>query len=118
MKTGIAFKAVFCTVAVAACSACSKVSVEGEWVEPVPGMENMVQGVKMEDGGKASSVNMATLKYETWKRSGEELILTGKSIGNSQTLAFTDTLTIEKLTEDSLVLKQKNGYVHNYARQK
>ena len=47
-------------------------------VEPVPGLEGQVQGIKMEEGGVASSVNMATLVYESWKQEGTKLILTGK----------------------------------------
>ena len=47
--------------------ACSGASIEGSWVEPVPGMEHMLQGIKIESGGKASSINMATLQYETWE---------------------------------------------------
>lgn len=44
-------------------SSCSNTSaLIGEWTEPVPGMENMIQGFKLEEGGKASSINMETLK--------------------------------------------------------
>ena len=38
----------------------------GIWVEPVPGMVG-VQGIALEEDGAAHSVNMATLRYETWK---------------------------------------------------
>lgn len=94
--------------------ACNGTRIEGSWVEPVPGMESMSQGIKIEAGGKASSINMATLQYETWKSEGNRLILTGKSIGNRQTLSFSDTLVVEKLTQDSLVLR-KGNYVLRYA---
>ena len=67
-----------------------------------------------ESGGKASSINMATLQYETWESKDGKLILTGKSIGNHRTLSFTDTLMIEKLTQDSLILS-KGDYVLRYA---
>ncbi len=43
--------------------------IEGTWLEPIPGMENRLQGFKLEDNGKASSVNMATLLYDSWKPS-------------------------------------------------
>ncbi|MCU6768391.1 lipocalin family protein [Barnesiella propionica] len=89
-------------------TACSGTSIEGSWVEPVPDMDHMFQGIKIEAGGKASSINMTTLQYETWEKKGDKLILTGKSIGNHQTLSFSDTLTIEKLTQDCLILN--NGY--------
>lgn len=91
-------------------------SVVGSWVEPIPGIEGQVQGIKMEEGGVASSVNMATLVYESWKQEGDQLILTGKSIGNGQTIEFTDTMDIEKLTADSLVLGNR-GMEIRYAKQ-
>ena len=69
----------------AACGG-SATSVVGAWVEPVPGMAGQVQGIKMEEGGGASSVNMATLIYESWKQEGDKLILTGKSIGDRKSV--------------------------------
>ena len=62
---------------------CHEPAVEGKWLQPVPGMAGAVQGVWLEDGGKASSINMSTLVYESWSRRGSELVLQGKSIGNS-----------------------------------
>ena len=92
-------------------------SIVGAWVEPMPGMEGQVQGIKMEEGGIASSVNMATLVYESWKQEGNQLVLTGKSIGNGQTIEFTDTMAIKKLTPDSLILDNR-GMEIRYAKQK
>lgn len=96
-----------CAFALAAfISACSHSGIEGQWVERIPGMEGMIQGINIEKDGKASSINMATLQYDAWKKEGDKLILSGKSIGNHQTISFTDTLTIEKLTADKLILKK------------
>lgn len=97
-------------------TACSGASIEGKWVEPVPGMEEMEQGICLEQGGKASSINMATLKYEAWVRQEDKLLLSGQSIGNGQTIVFTDTMTIEKLTDTELVLKRGEMTI-NYHRQ-
>ncbi|MCF2735890.1 hypothetical protein I6E77_21775 [Bacteroides thetaiotaomicron] len=83
----------------------------------LPGLEGQVQGIKMEEGGVASSVNMATLVYESWKQEGTKLILTGKSIGNGQTIEFVDTMDIKRLTADSLVLDNQ-GMEIRYAKQK
>lgn len=101
-------------LALAACS--SNATLEGQWVEPVPGLENNVQGFSLEADGKASSINMATLQYKTWKQEGQSLLLSGESIGNAQTIAFTDTLVIERLTQDSLILK-KGSLSLKYSRQ-
>jgi hypothetical protein len=82
--------------------------IVGSWVEPIPGQTDQVQGIRLEADGKASSINMQTLLYETWEQQGMELILTGKSIGNGQTISFSDTLDIGELSSDSLVLKKGN----------
>ena len=85
----------------AACGG-NSASIVGSWVEPVPGLEGQVQGIKMEEGGVASSVNMATLVYESW---------------NGQTIEFVDTMDIKRLTADSLVLDNQ-GMEIRYAKQK
>lgn len=82
---------------------------EGIWVEPVPSFENQVQGFSLEVNGKASSINMSTLKYEGWKTEGNNLILSGKSIGNKQTLPFSDTLYIKEYSDSKLVLQKGNS---------
>lgn len=87
---------------------CDRQDVTGSWVEPIPGMEDCVQGFTLNEGGSASSVNMATLVYESWERKGDTLLLSGKSIGNHQTLPFTDTLVIKKLTSDKMVVTKYN----------
>ena len=92
-------------------------SIVRAWVEPVPGMEGQVHGINIEEGGIASSVNMATLVYESWKQEGDQLVLTGKSIGNGQTIEFADTMAIKKLTPDSLILDNQ-GMEIRYAKQK
>ncbi len=92
----------------------------GSWTELIPGQaegQSGVQGVNIELNGKASSINMATLVYESWSRIGDSLLLSGKSIGNGQTLTFTDTLKIERISADSLILK-RGTYDISYARLK
>ena len=110
------FKSVCGLMTVVAFTACGGNNIEGKWVEPVPGMENQMQGINLEKGGKASSINMATLQYEKWEKKGEMLILFGKSIGNTETISFSDTLSIENLTNDELILK-KGSLTINYQRQ-
>lgn len=118
-------------VILAACGGKAKTSIEnvpdklvGSWVAPVNGMPNMEEGMKLDEGGVASSINMATLVYESWEAkslnehdNSTSLILKGKSIGNGMTFDFTDTLKVDKLTADSLVVT--NGdYTRAYHRQK
>lgn len=108
---------VLAAIAAATLSACSgKNGIEGTWVQPIPGTETEVQGLRLEPEGKASSVNMATLLYESWSRDGETLVLNGKSLGNGITIEFSDTMRIDKLTADSLVLSG-SGRTLRYSRQ-
>ena len=58
---------------------------------------------------------MATLKYDRWEKDGDLLILHGESIGNRQTISFADTMRIEKVSQDSLILR-KGQRVTRYAK--
>lgn len=84
---------------------CAEPKIEGRWVQPIPGMEGQSQGIGLEKDGKAESINMYTLVYESWQKSGNKLILKGKSLGNGQTIDFSEDYEIVKLTKDALVLK-------------
>lgn len=117
MKTEINLTAAAVLAASFVLTACGGPGVEGKWVEPVPGMEEQVQGVELAADGTASSINMATLQYEKWEMNGDTLVLTGKSIGNGQTIGFADTLVVEKLTDEALTLKRGDMTV-SYRRQK
>lgn len=93
----------------------------GKWVAPVEGMPNMVEGMDLKENGIASSVNMATLVYESWQATaiagnGDCLILSGKSIGNGLTIEFTDTFKIDKLTYNSLTIT-KGEYTRTYHKE-
>lgn len=96
---------------------CAEPSVVGSWVQPVPGMENQIQGIKLEKGGKASSINMHTLVYQSWKQEGNKLILGGESIGNGQTIQFSEDFEIVFSDKDTLVLK-RDGVELTYNRQR
>lgn len=93
----------------------SGAALTGEWIEPIPGMPGQFQGISLKEKGIAESINMATLQYENWDRIGGLLFLKGKSIGNGQTIDFTDTLLIKGLTADSLTVV-RYGVEIRYAR--
>ena len=88
----------------------------GNWIEVMPANPQIVQGVTLNADGTASSIGMATLKYESWSLSGDRLILNGKSIGNGQTIDFSDTLDVVKLTPDSMTLGRSGSYRIDYYR--
>ena len=93
-----------------------KKKIPGSWCEPIPGRTQDVQEIKFQKDGKASSINMATLQYKSWKINGKTLILEGESTGNRQTLHFSDTLNIIQLDKDQLILKKGVGYQIHYKR--
>lgn len=102
--------------ATAACSSESEPQLAGTWLQPVPGIESVMQGITLEADGSARSENMSTLCYESWTRPDEGvLILSGKSVGNGITIEFSDTLTLSRLTADTLVLA-KGDYEMVYTR--
>ena len=65
--------------------------------------------------GKAASINSATLVYKSWKREGDKVIMGIESIGNGQTIASTDTMSVLKLNKDSLIL-DNGGMIMRYHR--
>lgn len=104
-------------ILIASCGAKQeKPSLEGKWIEVVPEGAEYTQGITLNEDGTASSIGMETLKYESWATDDNTLILNGKSIGNGQTIEFSDTLKIIKLTNDSLTLERNNGYRCSYHR--
>lgn len=112
---GIAILAII----LAACGGNKKAdTVVGAWVMPIEGQPGEMQGIDIKEDGTASSINMATLIYQSWDQNGDDLYLTVKSIGNGMTIEGVDTLKIEKLTADSLILESNYGYTLRYARQK
>lgn len=89
----------------------------GSWIQPIPGQEPAVQGVTLQEDGRAESINMATLLYDSWERSGDNLILKGTSVGNHQQIEFSDTLPIKKLSANILII-DRNGFEIKYTRRK
>ena len=102
------------TLILASCSSSNNTHLTGNWIEVMPVNRNIVQGITLDADGKAKSIGMATLQYEKWKAEAGKLILWGKSIGNGQTIDFSDTLTIIKATSDSLLLGKDGMYRISY----
>lgn len=89
----------------------------GSWYEIMPENKHIAQGVKIEEGGKAESIGMATLKYDSWSLyEDNQMILNGRSIGNGQTIDFSDTLDIITLDNDTMTLGKGEMYRIRYAR--
>ncbi len=88
----------------------------GHWVEIMPVNKQIVQGINLNADGTASSIGMETLKYKSWEQKDKQLILHGMSIGNGQTIDFTDTLDIIELTPYIMKLGKLGKYQVDYYR--
>lgn len=101
-------------------SACNVLHQEnllvGHWVEIMPINKQIVQGLNLNEGGTASSIGMETLKYKRWEQKDKQLILYGESIGNGQTIEFTDTFDIIEITPYAMKLGKFGKYIVDYYR--
>lgn len=88
----------------------------GVWIEQNPPIEGLVQGMALNANSRASSIGMATLLYNTWCRWDDRLVMTGKSLGNGQTIDFVESRKIAELTDNSLTLESENGQKTEYRR--
>lgn len=95
------------------CSKCESADgcITGKWTQPIPGQEGKVEGFELKKDGVAESINMATLQIEKWSKDSTTLTLTGKSIGNGQTIDFTETYTIAQGDKNSLTLVKDGSIV-------
>lgn len=89
----------------------------GSWVEPANiGAAGTVQGFELLEDGTARSINMSTLVWKSWQRIGNDLIMNGESIGNGMSFEFSDTLRIDRLNADSLILLGREGRSMGFGR--
>ena len=92
----------------------------GRWTMPDPIDPEGVMGVEIRIEGVAQSINMATLRYTSWELQGEagKILLKGQSIGNGQTIDFTETATIAKDADGIYTLTiESNGAVYTKANE-
>lgn len=98
-----------CAAVCAVFTSCSvstpQASIEGMWLQPVPGQKGALQGMCLAENGEARSVNMHTLLYRSWSMRGDKLTLRGTSIGNKTASDFSATYTVVNLTPRTLALK-------------
>lgn len=108
-------------VMLAAGCSCSKSVGEkliGNWVESVNmGDTSIYQGFTLKGDSACASINMATLQYVKWSLENQDqtIIMHGRSLGNGGTFDFIDTLTIQTLSKDSLIVS-RGGQTIRYFR--
>lgn len=95
-------------------TAITEADMVGKWMKPVDGMPDMVEGFELRPGAAASSINMATLPYTSWKLDKGKLILSGTSIGNGSSSPVTDVYTIDSVGKHLLNLRDTSGQAITY----
>lgn len=88
-------------------------TVVGKWLKPIEG-QNGEDGIHIKENGIAESINSATLVYESWMCDDNKITLIGESIGNGQTIDFSETYTIDKVDNNTLILISDDGTVTSY----
>ena len=81
----------------------------GTWVQPQTNF-TQEQGFELYKDGTATDINVDYVKYESWEKNGDYLILKGKNVGSVKK-DFSDTLKIEKVDDDELILSQSGEKV-------
>ncbi|MBT2620605.1 lipocalin family protein [Chryseobacterium sp. ISL-6] len=87
-------------------SSFSKDKLVGKWLQPIPGMEAEKQGFELHKDGSASSLNIHTLLYDKWEKSGDTLLLWYHTEGVKVLSNSVDTLLIKKLDDTNLIVSQ------------
>lgn len=91
--------------------------VVGKWVHPVAGSEKEKEGFELKADGKASSINMATLIYDSWKLEGNKLTLQALSKGNGSESKFEDIYTVNKDDKGTISITSANDATDTYSKQ-
>lgn len=95
------------------------VAIFGKWIQPVQGIDSILQGFHLKKNGTASSINMETLKYDKWKLLKDTLMLWSHSEGVAKRSATIDTLLIKTLNDTVLVawpITAATGYLETFKR--
>ena len=116
MKKGLIIAAMAFMMGLGFNSCGNKAQLTGTWIEPAA--ENSVfgeTGFTLEKDGTVTSINMGYLQYETWEKLGDQLIIRGNYTGTNPH-PFADTMWIDELTQEKLVLKDFGNYSVTYQR--
>ncbi|WP_298709566.1 lipocalin family protein [Chitinophaga sp.] len=94
----------------------------GRWVQPAEGVDTLMIGFHIRKDGKASSIHLESLKYQSWRLLQDTLLLHGLAGYSRADTVFlqTDTLLIRELSDTALRVHPVNaadGHVETFKRQ-
>ncbi|MBQ8307562.1 MAG: hypothetical protein IJX56_02015 [Alistipes sp.] len=80
----------------------------GRWIEVGPDAAYGM-GIELAPKGNAYSIGMQTLIFRAWQLTPQgEILLSGHSLGNGQSLSFSEEWRIQHLSSESLILAQED----------
>ena len=79
-------------------------SLFGSWVNKESEM-----GFKLMDGGKAASINMATLDYNSWQLIENKIVLNSTSKGVSNPVTSDEIYIVRDVTQSKMILSPSNN---------
>ncbi len=79
-------------------------SLLGKWVN-----KNDQMGFDIQSGGKVTSINMATLDYNSWKLDGNKLIFNSTSKGVSNPVTTDEIYIVRRVTDKKMVIAPENN---------
>ncbi len=94
----------------------------GKWVQPVEGVDTLLLGFQIRKGGKASSIMLESLKYQSWTLKKDTLLLHGLAgyAGSDTTYLQTDSFLIRELSDTALRVHPVNAaldHIETFKRQ-
>lgn len=103
-----------CCMAVVCLVSCNKNKLVGNWKEVRSSYLTDTIGFTINKDGSMESFNTGYIRYEKWSQNADnELELQGVIVGGE---SFDETMTILKLTKDTLQFKDSGGYESTYVR--
>lgn len=89
-------------------------SLMGDWVTPNPIDGSGYIGISLHEGGVASGIDQTTLEYRSWRISNGKLLIVSIPDGGGE-FEETDTMTIIKISPDSLLISNRE-FEYRYGR--
>ena len=97
-------------------TSCNNASLTGTWIEPADESSVFGEcGFTLNSDGTVVPLNMGYREYNQWEKVGDQLILRGNYTGTNPR-EFADTMWIEEVTKEHLVLKDFGNYSVTYQR--
>lgn len=81
-------------------------NIAGRWIDNRTASHGAINGFVLSRDGVAHSIDAASPQYTAWRRNGRTLTLWGNAHRDGRDMQFIESLHIQKLTDDKLILSR------------